>query len=150
MPSPEPAIEPVADTIEVSDTPAPVDETPTPPAVVTPEPTPLPSSDQSQLEERLAQQQEQLQTIERDRQIQGLEKEALDMERRLTDQGLSESEARSQTMSHLQGKVNQIQAQEQQKQQQQAIQGKRNAAVHFAKRYGLGIDDLVELVKSFF
>ena len=53
VPSIEPDIEPAADTIEVSDTPAPVDEIPTPPAVVTPEPTPLRSSDQSQLEERI-------------------------------------------------------------------------------------------------
>ena len=145
--NPTEGVAPVAGEV-VSDTTAPAVETPAPTAAVTPEPTPLPNSDQAQLQQQMSQMQQQQAEMERDRTIKQLEQEALQMEQRLTDQGLSESEARNQTMGHLQNQVTRIQAEQQQKNQQNIIQGKRNAAIHFAKQYGLGIDDLANLERS--
>lgn len=142
-----PEVAPVAEEV-VSDTTAPAVETPAPTAAVTPEPTPLPNSDQVQLQQQYAQMQQQQAELERDRTIKQLEQEALDMEKRLTDQGLEEHEARNQTMSHLQGRVNQIQAGQQQKINQDIQQGRHNAALSFAKQYGLGIDDLANLERA--
>ena len=140
-------VAPVAGEV-VSDTTAPAVETPAPTAAVTPEPTPLPNSDQAQLQQQMAQMQQQQAEMERDRTIKQLEQEALQMEQRLTDQGLSESEARNQTMGHLQNQVSRIQVAQQQNNQQNIVQGRRNAAIHFAKQYGLGIDDLANLERS--
>ena len=145
--NPTEGVAPVAGEV-VSDTTAPAVETPAPTAAVTPAPTPLPNSDQAQLQQQMAQMQQQQAEMERDRTIKQLEQEAMQMEQRLTDQGLSESEARNQTMGHLQNQVTRIQAGQQQKNQQDIIQGKRNAAIHFAKQYGLGIDDLANLERS--
>ena len=83
--------------------------------------------------------------LERDRVIKSLEQEAINMEKSLVDQGIAEEEAQRQTMSHLQGRVNQIQGERQLRIQQQNIEGKRNASLHFAKKYNLGIDHIAEL-----
>ena len=143
-----PLEEPSVTEATVSDTTAPAEEIPAPTAEVPPEPTPLPNSDTAQLQKELSEMKQQQNEQQRERQINQLEQEALQMERRLLDQGLSETEARSQTMTHLQGKVSQIQAVQQQRQQQELMQGKRNAAVHYAKQYGLGIDDLANLERA--
>jgi|TARA_R100001530_G_scaffold2078_1_gene3521 hypothetical protein len=95
-----------------------------------------------QLEEQRAKHED---LLARDRTIKELEQEAINMERSLTEQGLSDQEAQRQTMSHLQGRVNEIQGQRNLQAQQQNLQGKRNASLHFAKKYNLGIDHIAEL-----
>ena len=81
--NPTEGIAPVAEEV-VSDTTAPAVETPAPTAAVTPEPTPLPNSDQAQLQQQMAQMQQQQAEMERDRTIKQLEQEALQMEQRLS------------------------------------------------------------------
>jgi len=70
------------------------------------------------------------------------------MERKLIDEGQAPAEARNQTMTHLQGKVQKIETEAKQKQQIEVAQAKRNASVHSAKKYSLGIDDLTELERA--
>lgn len=159
----------IPDTIQVSETVSPdVDETLEAPSsespstpeitdvepVVSQAPETTPSSTESgasleeidrrtkQLEEQRAKHED---LLARDRTIKELEQEAINMERSLTEQGLTDQEAQRQTMSHLQGRVNQIQGQRQLQIQQQNLQGKRNASLHFAKKYNLGIDYIAEL-----
>lgn len=148
MPLDTPIAEPESQGAITQDTPVPADDIPAPTTVVTPPVTPTETSDISQVQQQMAEQQRKMAEMERERTVQSLEKEALDMERRLTEQGLTESEARTQTMSHLQTKVNQIQLAEQQTAQQQIQEGKQNASIHYAKEYGLTIDDLADLQKA--
>ena len=143
-----PVIEPETQEVNTTNTPVPADDIPAPTTEVPSPVTPPVTSDMSQVQQQLAEQDRKMAEMERERTVQALEKEALDMERRLTEQGLTESEARTQTMSHLQTKVNQIQLAEQQKQQRQVQEGKQNASIHYAKQYGLTIDDLADLQKA--
>ena len=131
--------------IEGTDSAAPVQEQP---------PTPAPTSDSSasdldtQRRELETQRLQYEQTQERERVIKSLEQEALQMERSLTDQGIGEQDARERVYSHLQGRVSQIESENNSKQQQQVAQGKRNASVHYAKKYDLGLDSLADLEKA--
>ena len=59
------------------------------------------------------------QLLERDNVIRSLEQEAVQMEQKLVNQGLSDEEAKQQTMTHLQGRVSQIHQQQQIQPQQQ-------------------------------
>ena len=143
-----PIAEPEPQGAITQDTPVPADDIPAPTTAVTPPVTPTETSDISQVQQQMAEQQRKMAEMERERTVASLEKEALDMEHRLTEQGLTESEARSQTMSHLQTKVNQIQLEEQQTAQRQIQEGKQNASIHYAKQYGLTIDDLADLQRA--
>ena len=128
----------------ISETGSTVEETPT---VEQPAPTPSPIASEEQ--QRLMQERaELLAQQERDRTIRDLENEAIQMERNLMDQGLTQNEAQTQTQTHLEGRVKQIQQQQQYQQQIQVEQGKRNASVHFAKQYNLGIDALARLEQA--
>ena len=118
---------------------APVEEAP-----VSFTPTPEPVNQQQLLQER----QEMLARQEREQTIRELEQEALAMDRQLRDQGYSESEAQTQTKSHLENRVKQIELEHNMKQQVQVEQGKRNASIHYAKKYNLGIDSLLDLEKA--
>jgi len=118
---------------------APVEEAP-----VSFTPTPEPVDQQQLLQER----QEMLARQEREQTIRQLEQEALAMDRQLRDQGYSESEAQTQTKSHLENRVKQIELEHNMKQQVQIEQGKRNASIHYAKKYNLGIDSLLDLEKA--
>ena len=86
--------------------------------------------------------------LERDRTISALENEALQMEKQLMDQGLTQSDAKSRTYTHLEGRVQQIQQEQTLQSKVQVEQGKRNASVHFAKQYNLGIDALGRLEQA--
>ena len=86
--------------------------------------------------------------LERDRTISALENEALQMEKQLMDQGLTQSDAKSRTYTHLEGRVQQIQQEQTLQSKVQIEQGKRNASVHFAKQYNLGIDALGRLEQA--
>ena len=118
---------------------APVEEAP-----VSFTPTPEPVDQEKLLQER----QEMLARQEREQTIRELEQEALAMDRQLRDQGYSESEAQTQTKSHLENRVKQIDLEHNMKQQVQVEQGKRNASIHYAKKYNLGIDSLLDLEKA--
>lgn len=118
---------------------APVEEAP-----VSFTPTPEPVDQQQLLQER----QEMLARQEREQTIRQLEQEALELDRQLRDQGYSESEAQTQTKSHLENRVKQIELEHNMKQQVQVEQGKRNASIHYAKKYNLGIDSLLDLEKA--
>ena len=118
---------------------APVEEAP-----VSFTPTPEPVDQEKLLQER----QEMLARQEREQTIRELEQEALAMDRQLRDQGYSESEAQTQTKSHLENRVKQIELEHNMKQQVQIEQGKRNASIHYAKKYNLGIDSLLDLEKA--
>lgn len=119
----------------------------TPNVEVTP-PSENPNSDLSQVQKQLANVQRQQAEMEQEKQVRKLEQEALEMERKLIDDGQSPNEARNQTMTHLQGKVQKLASEAEQKQQIEVAQAKRNASVHFAKKYSLGIDDLTELERA--
>tara|TARA_R110002020_G_scaffold159439_2_gene343238 strand:- start:434 stop:1174 length:741 start_codon:yes stop_codon:yes gene_type:complete len=113
------------------------------------QPAPTPSPVASEEQQRLMQERAELVAQqERDRTIRDLENEAIQMERNLMDQGLTQNEAQTQTQTHLEGRVKQIQQQQQYQQQVQVEQGKRNASVHFAKQYNLGIDALGRLEQA--
>ena len=86
--------------------------------------------------------------LERDRTISALENEALQMEKQLMDQGLTQSDAKSRTYTHLESRVQQIQQEQTLQSKVQIEQGKRNASVHFAKQYNLGIDALGRLEQA--
>lgn len=130
---------PPTESIETPTETTPVEE---PPISFTPTPEPV---DQQQL---LQERQEMLARQEREQTIRSLEQEALAMDRQLRDQGYSESEAQNQTKNHLEGRVKQIELEHNMKQQVQVEQGKRNASVHYAKKYSLGIDSLIDLEKA--
>ena len=113
------------------------------------QPAPTPSPVASEEQQRLMQERAELVAQqERDRTIRDLENEAIQMERNLMDQGLTQNEAQTQTQTHLEGRVKQIQQEQQYQQQVQVEQGKRNASVHFAKQYNLGIDALARLEQA--
>ena len=118
----------------------PVAETPSP--EITPEP---PLDLDAQRLELDRKKEEYAQAQQRDQMIQGLEQEAIRMEKQLLDQGLTEDDAKQQTMGHLQNKVGQIQQAQQAQLQGQMAQGKRNASIHFAKKYDLGLDGIGKL-----
>ena len=63
-------------------------------------------------------------------------------------QGLTESDAKARTYNHLENRVQQIQQQQNLQSTVQIEQGKRNASVHFAKQYNLGIDALARLEQA--
>lgn len=133
------------------ETPAPVAEPvssePSPtPVAETPEPQPLDLDAQRQQIEaqRYAYEQEQ----QRDQVVKSLEQEALQMEKGLMDQGLSEQEAQNQTFTHLKSRVSQIETYRAAEAQSQIAQGKRNASVHFAQKYNLGLNDIAELERA--
>lgn len=128
----------------ISETGSAVENTP-----IAEQPAPTPSPVASEEQQRLMQERaELLAQQERDRTIRDLENEAIQMERNLMDQGLTQNEAQTQTQTHLEGRVKQIQQQQQYQQQIQVDQGKRNASVHFAKQYNLGIDALARLEQA--
>ena len=108
-----------------------------------------PAPEAPNLEEQQRQLQQQQQAFEaqqaREQLIQGLEREAAQMEQQLLNQGNTQEEARQATMGHLQNRMTQIQQQQQAAQSLQVAQGKRNASIHFAKKYNLGLDDLSRL-----
>ena len=109
--------------------------------------TPAPDLEAEKL--KLAQEQARYNAqLERDRTISALENEALQMEKQLTDQGLTQSDAKSRTFTHLEGRVQQIAQQQNLQSKVQVEQGKRNASVHFAKQYNLGIDALGRLEQA--
>ena len=113
------------------------------------QPAPTPSPVASEEQQRLIQERAELVAQqERDRTIRDLENEAIQMERNLMDQGLTQNEAQTQTQTHLEGRVKQIQQEQQYQQQIQVDQGKRNASVHFAKQYNLDIDALARLEQA--
>jgi hypothetical protein len=133
---------------EVSDTTVPTDDTPVANTEVTPQVPSVPNSDLASLQAEQTKLEQQRMEMQQNQLVRGLEEEALSMERRLVDQGLSDTEAKDQTMSHLKNRVGQIQGEQQRQQEVQIVQGKRNAALHFAKQYGLGIDDLTNLERA--
>jgi len=51
-------------------------------------------------------------------------------------------------MGHLEGRVNQIQQQRNAQQQVDVERGKRNASIHFAKKYNLGLETLGSLEQA--
>ena len=108
-----------------------------------------PAPEAPNLEEQQRQLQQQQQVFEaqqaREQLIQGLEREAAQMEQQLLNQGNTQEEARQTTMGHLQNRMTQIQQQQEAAQSMQVAQGKRNASIHFAKKYNLGLDDLSRL-----
>lgn len=109
--------------------------------------TPAPDLEAEKL--KLAQEQARYNAqLERDRTIAALENEALQMEKQLMDQGLTESDAKSRTYTHLESRVQQIQQEQTLQSKVQIEQGKRNASVHFAKQYNLGIDALGRLEQA--
>ena len=126
--------EPVADAPVVPETP--VAETPPAPDL------------EAQERELQAKRQEFEQAQQREQMIQGLEREAAQMEQQLLNQGATKEEAQQQTMGHLQNRVGQIQQQVSAQQNMQMAQGKRNATIHFAKKYNLGLDDLSRLERA--
>lgn len=130
----ESSSEPVASAPVVPETP--VAETP---------PTPDLEAQQRELQ---AKQQEFEQIQQREQMIQGLEREAAQMEQQLLNQGSTKEEAQNQTMGYLQNRVGQIQQQVAAQQNMQMAQGKRNATIHFAKKYNLGLDDLSRLERA--
>ena len=113
---------------------------------------PAPASEQEMIEDRKRQLAYEKSAYEaqqeRDRTIQALEQEALQMERGLVNQGLTQQDAQAQTQTHLEGRVRQIEQQQQYRSQVEVEQGKRNASVHFAKKFNLGIDSLGTLEKA--
>tara|TARA_R100001530_G_scaffold135836_1_gene114134 strand:- start:22 stop:759 length:738 start_codon:yes stop_codon:yes gene_type:complete len=115
------------------------------PIIDTPAPTPVASEEQQRLMQERA---ELIAQQERDKTIRDLENEAIQMERGLVDQGLTQTEAQAQTQTHLEGRVRQIEQQKEYESRVQVEQGKRNASIHFAKQYNLGIDSLGELEKA--
>ena len=114
--------------------------------------SPEPVTDNTDIETQRAELERQRleyeQAQQRDRMIQGLEQEALQMEQQLLNQGLTEEDAKQQTMGHLQNRVGQIQQAQQAKLSADMAQGKRNASIHFAKKYNLGLDDLGRLERA--
>lgn len=62
-----------------------------------------------------------------------------------TQQGYLPEQAKQMARNQVQGEVNQRVAQEDQTRLSQHLQGQRNAAVAFAKKYDLGFDDLAQL-----
>ena len=116
-----------------------------PPIIDTPAPTPVTSEEQQRL---MQERTELIAQQERDRTIRDLENEAVQMERGLVDQGLTQTEAQAQTQTHLEGRVKQITQQKEYESKVQIEQGKRNASIHFAKQYNLGIDSLGDLEKA--
>tara|TARA_R110000824_G_scaffold85877_6_gene212991 strand:+ start:738 stop:1472 length:735 start_codon:yes stop_codon:yes gene_type:complete len=115
------------------------------PTAEQPAPTPIASEEQQRLMQERA---ELVAQQERDRTIRDLENEAIQMERGLVDQGLTQTEAQTQTQTHLEGRVKQISQQKQYESNVQIEKGKRNASIHFAKQYNLGIDSLGDLEKA--
>jgi len=115
------------------------------PIIDIPAPTPVTSEEQQRL---MQERTELIAQQERDRTIRDLENEAVQMERGLVDQGLTQTEAQTQTQTHLEGRVRQITQQKQYESKVQIEQGKRNASIHFAKQYNLGIDSLGDLEKA--
>ena len=113
--------------------------------------TPVPNADptlQQQQDEVTRQRREYEAIQERDKVISNLEQEALQMEQKLLREGYSDSEAKQQTMGHLEGRVNQIQQQRNAQQQVDVERGKRNASIHFAKKYNLGLETLGSLEQA--
>ena len=114
-----------------------------PPAPTTPETT------LQQQQDEVTRQRRECEAIqERDKVISNLEQEALQMEQKLLREGYSDSEAKQQTMGHLEGRVNQIQQQRNAQQQVDVERGKRNASIHFAKKYNLGLETLGSLEQA--
>ena len=143
-----PSIEPPV----IEDTPTPVETETAPvpePVAETPTTQPEPNQDiQQQQIEFNRQKQEYEQAQQRDMMIAGLEQEALQMEQQLLNQGLTQDDAKQQTMGHLQNRVTQIQQAQQSQLDGQRAQGKRNASIHFAKKYNLGLNDLGQLERA--
>ena len=111
--------------------------------------TPAPTIDIEAEKVKLAEEQARYNAqLERDRTISALENEALQMEKQLMDQGLTQSDAKSRTYTHLESRVQQIQQEQTLQSKVQIEQGKRNASVHFAKQYNLGIDALGRLEQA--
>ena len=86
--------------------------------------------------------------LERDGIIKALEQEAFQMEAELKNRGYDEEQAKAQTINHLKSRVRDIETQRNTHIQSQMEQGRRNASVHFAKKFNLGIDSLPELEKA--
>ena len=137
-------VSPSADTTSIEQSPA-VDSTPPQTEQQSTAPTIDIEAEKIKLAEERAKYDAQL---ERNRTIQALENEALQMEKQLMDQGLTESDAKARTYNHLENRVQQIQQQQNLQSTVQIEQGKRNASVHFAKQYNLGIDSLGTLEKA--
>ena len=136
-------VSPSAETTSIEQSPA-VDSTP--PQT---EQSPAPAFDTEAEQRKILEQRAILEAEQqRDATIRELEKEAIDMERNLMNQGLNQTEAQQQTQAHLQNRVTQIQAEERIKTQQQIDQGRRNASISFAKEYNLGIDALEKLEQA--
>ena len=111
--------------------------------------TPAPSLDIEAEKLKLASDQAKYNAqLERDKTISALENEALQMEQQLMNQGLTQSDAKSRTYTHLEGRVQQMQQEQTLQNKVQIEQGKRNASVHFAKQYNLGIDSLGRLEQA--
>jgi hypothetical protein len=140
-------VSPSADTTSIEQSPA-VDSTPPQTEQQSTAPTTYETDIESEKIKLAEQQAKYNAQLERDRTIQALENEALQMEKQLMDQGLTESDAKARTYNHLENRVQQIQQQQNLQSTVQIEQGKRNASVHFAKQYNLGIDSLGTLEKA--
>jgi hypothetical protein len=111
-----------------------------------------PSPDAENLEQKLrsledAQSKHQA-MLERDKVINALEQEAFQMEATLKNRGYDEEQAKAQTITHLQSRVRDIETQRNTHMRSQMEQGRRNASIHFAKKYNLGINSLPDLEKA--
>ena len=130
-----------------TEAPAPIAEPVSPepsPVAETPQPLDL-DTQRQQMEAQRAMYQE---AQERDQVVKSLEQEALQMEKGLMDQGLNEQEAQNQTFTHLKGRVSQIETFRAAQAHGQMAQGKRNASIHFAQKYNLGLNDISELERA--
>ena len=144
------------DVTEDSNTTTAVENTPTPTVEVTSEATTTPPSDTSPttavdpdrlnaLEEELRKQREE---NEKNQIVSQLEREALSYEKKLLDQGNSEEDARSQTFQFLNGRMQQVQSEQQRTKDEQILQAKRKLSIKLVKDNGLTIDDLEELERA--
>ena len=77
-----------------------------------------------------------------------MEREALSYEKKLLDQGNSEEDARSQTFQFLNGRMQQVQSEQQRTKDEQILQAKRKLSIKLVKDNGLTIDDLEELERA--
>ena len=144
------------DVTEDSNTTTAVENTPTPTVEVTSEATTTPPSDTSPttavdpdrlnaLEGELRKQREE---NEKNQIVSQLEREALSYEKKLLDQGNSEEDARSQTFQFLNGRMQQVQSEQQRTKDEQILQAKRKLSIKLVKDNGLTIDDLEELERE--
>ena len=144
------------DVTEDSNTTTAVENIPTPTVEVTSEATTTPPSDTlpttavdpdrlNALEGELRKQREE---NEKNQIVSQLEREALSYEKKLLDQGNSEEDARSQTFQFLNGRMQQVQSEQQRTKYEQILQAKRKLSIKLVKDNGLTIDDLEELERA--